>query len=268
MRPSLEIVRHEQSSDLVQKAFTVQGPEAAAKLTHRLEPYLAEGESVPDIWQLMQLLLRWLTSVTHEMVKADVANELELANDSRHRTLRNETVARLMQTLIALRDSCVSLYGKERIDQLGFVEQTPRNPRVLLNVARKLIELLQSSDYALPPPLFGNLGLDPLAMVEVIEAEIRVLEESLANVDEELKKAQSTQGAKGEKVETYKEGFFWIARWLEASFALAGMMHESERVKPSLRRRGRTEVEPEPDGTVPEPEPTPELGEARDQPEP
>lgn len=268
MRPSVEVVRHEQSSNFVQKAITVQGQEAVTKLTHRLEPYLTEGESVPDVWQLLQLLLRWLAAVTREMLKADVANELELANDPKYRTLRDDIVKRLTETLIALRDGCVALYGKTRIEELGFSEQTPRNPRVLLNLAKKLVELLRSSEFALPAPRFGNLGLDPAAMTEVLEAEIQALEESLGHVDEEVKKAQSTQGVKNEKVGTYKTDFFWIARWLEATFQLAGMVHEAKKVKPSIRRRGRTELEPEPNGSEPQTEPPPEPGEAQDQTQP
>lgn len=270
MKPSVMGVRRERSSKLVQKAFDVPGPQAAEQLTGRLRRHLREGEELPDVWMFMVLLLRWLVFVTKEMVAADLAHEQELANDKPIRELRDATVKQLIATLIAMRNACVSFYGKTRLEEIGFTEQTPRDPLTILNVAKKLLELLGDPEFELPAPLFGEkLTLEPADIAEVVEPHAVVLESALDDVNEEVKKAQSTQAVKNEKREVYDTDFFWIARWLEASLNLAGMKHEAKRVKPSIRRRGRTEVEPE-EGEVEteEVEVEPDEGEVETQTEP
>jgi len=251
MKPSILVNRRDRSSRLVQKAITVQGPEAAARLTQRLGAFLLEGEQVPDLWTVMTLLLRWLVAATVGMVEADVANEHELANDEQHRSLRDETTAKLIATLIAFRDGCKAFYGATRLEEIGFTEQTPRDPLTIFKVAKKLMELLRDPATELPPPRFEALTLEAPAMADVLQPLVEALEAALTDVNREIRKAQSTQAVKNEKVEKYDVDFFWIARWLEATFALAGMMHEAERLKPSSRRNGRTSTEPEPELPAP-----------------
>lgn len=245
MKPSITVTRRERSSKLVQEAIRVQGPEAARRLTERLQPHLADGEQVPDVWMMITLLLRWLVAVTTAMVEADVANEQELANDQQHRSLRDATAEKLIAALIAFRDSCRALYGPTRLEEIGFTEQTPRDPLTILKVATNLIAMLRDPGLDLPDPLWGPISIEPVDMADILQPLVEALEDAIDSVNREIRKAQSTQAVKNETCERYDEDFFWIARWLEATFALAGMLHQAKRLKPSIRRRGRTETEPE-----------------------
>ena len=245
MKPSVLGVRRERSSRLVQEAIKVQGPEASEKVTGRLAGYLMEGEEMPDIGMLMVLFLRWLVAATVEMVKADLAHEEELANDARYREARDTTTARLIDTLIAMRGLCLSLYGKTRLEEIGFTEQTPRDPLTILNVGKKLLELLTDPEFELPAQRFENMSVTPAQIAENVEPLVGDLDESLTGVNREFRKAQSTQAVKDQKRAVYDTDFFWITRWFQACLGLAGMEHQAKRLKPSLRRRGRTEDEPE-----------------------
>ena len=251
MKPSIQVTRRQRSSNLVQEGIKVQGPRAAEKVMDRLKVHLREGETLPDVWTVMVLMLRWLVAATTEMIDADAAHEQELANDNRHRSLRDETTAKLIATLIAFREGCKAFYGPTRLEEIGFTEQTPRDPLTIFKVAKKLMELLRDPATELPPPRFEALTLEAPAMADVLQPLVEALEAALTDVNREIRKAQSTQAVKNEKVDKYDADFFWIARWLQATFALAGMTHEADRLKPSVRRNGRTSTEPEPELPAP-----------------
>ncbi len=216
MKPSVLGVRRERSSRLVQEAIKVQGPEAAEKVTERLAQHLLDGEEVPNIWMLMVLFLRWLVTATVEMVKADLAHEEELANDAQHREARDTTTERLVQTLIGMRALCLTLYGKTRLEEIGFTEQTPRDPLTILNVGKKLLELLTNPEFEFPARIYGNLSITPAQIAENVEPLVGALDESFTGVNREIRKAQSSQAVKNQKRDVYDTDFFWITRWFQA----------------------------------------------------
>lgn len=74
-------------------------------------------------------------------------------------------------------------------------------------------------------------------------AEAGELEDVLVDIDRERKNAQTTRKAKNDAIAEFDRMYLWVGRALETYFNLAGMHELAARVRPSIKRPGRRDVE-------------------------
>lgn len=250
------ITQREASAKFVESAVDHQGDLVASAVTEFLRTFLREGEEMPPILLLFQLFQRALAECRGKLVEADGAHRKELAGDAEIRRLRDEITDRLRSKIIRLRLVLEGLFGPDRAFQLvGLESRTPEAPLAVLALVKRIFERLLNPDPELLQVGFGGVRFDPQAVIATLKPDMEALEQSLHDVSADTRKSQVTAVARNEAIRDHDRVFSWAASALAACFRMAGQYHLAERIRPSVRRPGRTRVvltEGEVDETAPE----------------
>lgn len=253
-QPSKMVTDRMQSCEAVLWALETHGARLVEILGEQFAPFLGEGLAMPFETQL-ELFKNRLTHDRDELVEASRELRIESARETNIRSARDAEMKVVFNRVVRLRRLIQGAYDDEQLNDLGFTRQTSQLPAELLEQAVHLSRLLRAPDLELPSSAFGTFELDVPALTQEFEPAVGRLRQSMSDLARQVRLTEVAQLAKNGALEKYNSTFLWIARTVESLLRLAGLDEVAERVRPSSRRRGVTEVKfekPEEDGAKPD----------------
>ena len=233
--------------------------EVSPPLAGSLSPLLAEGEILPDIPLLANLVVRFVESRLDRLIAADKANIDARANLLEPRLERDQASGLTSANLFGIRDICRGLYGRKLTARIiPDDRRIPQRPQALLHEAEHVLERLQDPDLALPERKLFGVTVDAGELVKNFEPSVAELRSALDEVDEKNREAQITQAAKDKAMAEFNAGFSAAIRLLESLAEIAGVPELADKVRPTRRRRSGGQDEEAPDEATAEPEATSE----------
>lgn len=216
--------------------------QAAVALT--LEPLRREGESLPELVHLQELVARLLEQTGSEVLEADQRYTNELVNVTALRIERDDLVAKLRTHVRDVR------YLLDRSVDSALAKAALRDrrlsvikPELLVGAARDMVKTLRDP----------KLGLEALAdravfatvetLAAKVEEEANQLAQLLQLLAPQKKAGQNQLSAKVAGIDDAMEKNRRCADLLFGLYRLAGLDFHAERLRPKARRRRAEEPE-------------------------
>lgn len=209
-------------------------------LSERFESLAAAEVGVPDFFGLQSFFLSVLQALRAALEEAEHLHVAELASRIGARQRRDQAFAKLGSEMLDLRGFFDKVFQPADIRSIGFPVDFGQTPLDLLRQAEHVVRQLAVSAAELVSPHLATVTPDIAAMTESLNTSVGDLRTALADVGRDSKKIEVTQVDRNRARDDYDTGFLWISRTLESIFQLAGEKELAERVRPSLRRHGRT----------------------------
>lgn len=235
------VVDRERSSRSVQAISEAQLPAITKGIGLFLSPVMAEGETLPDVEVLVRLFLRKLATDTAGMMASDATDALEDADLARGWTKHKETSAALRDELVDAREIAMAVVGFEGATLLGFVGPTPEVPVAMERLAQTVAARLRDKD-RLPAPRSPKLTWDTEVIAAALDTAREACNAAAKVVSDEEREGQVSQEAKDGAIEGYDDSFRRAASLITILFEVAGHDALADKVRPSLKRPGRTSV--------------------------
>jgi hypothetical protein len=252
--------RYRATRIVVEAAFT-HANAAGARLDEVLAQPLPE-EGPGGAAGVIRRLGRTLMASAEELVAADRAHEAEKADDAAVRRELEGAIEEVYGAVVDFRVGLEAVGGVEAMTRAGLVGVTPREPIALGRMAQALLDALPG--LASVPATRRGLTFDAMSYAEPVAASVARLGGAQVALRREERELEATLMIKNRVMAAHDARFLSIARMLESRFRLAGFEELANRVRPSARRPGLVENEPEtpagPGGEAPPTPVTPEPG--------
>jgi hypothetical protein len=233
--------RHRATRIVVEAAFTHAGA-VGVRLDQVLAPPQPE-EGPGGTAGMIRRLGRTLLASAEELVAADRANEAEKADDAAVRREVEEAIEAVYREVVDFRTALEAVGGVEATVDAGLTGITPREPIALGRLANALHDALPR--LATVPATRRGLTLDVTSYTEPLATAIERLERAQTALRREERELEATLMIKNRVMAAHDMRFLTIARALESLFRLAGFDELANRVRPSARRPGQIENDPE-----------------------
>lgn len=175
---------------------------------------------------------------TEAMIQADDANLNETSDDSRLVTERDEKSANVNAHLVDIREASETVYGPDFTRELGFEDDTPRDPVAVQSLGALVLRNLGS---ATPPkPVKVGLSMDLGAWKKPLSAGLQSLAQAIQAVSDDKRDADQTLVDKREAMGRYDRTFSITANLISHMLRAAGEVELATRVRPSTRKPGQT----------------------------
>lgn len=212
----------------------------AVRCQAMLSPLLPPGAVLPDLALAIHLSTQAMEEKELAMSEADQRNELELNGDATHRHKRDEAVATLRATMVAIRKVIASLYSADTVAHLGLVGNTPEDATLLVRFANQLRNT--AAAITLPPPRIEGASLDLGPWLTRIEREVAAVEAAQARVADEVRKASATLVDKDRAIAAFDEQYRYTANLIAGMLAGLGEGELASRVRPKEPSRAAAAV--------------------------
>lgn len=243
------------ATDLAAAARTL-AQEVKEAFEQRVAPFLREGEAMPDLGLLQELLSRWLMDSGQQVLAIDDRYSATLRDRLELTSRREELDAALRLRLRDARNLLDRHFGEKRSRRL-FPERNltvPTSVR-LIRTSRQAIEVLRDPSLSWQALAQSGLGADHEALATVLEAECNELEQFVdLTLKEQKRQRLQSLGAKvaelRENAEVARKG----ANFLAGLYELVGLDFQAKRLRMRRRRAAKqeegTQGEPPPEGTM------------------
>lgn len=196
---------------------------------------LRDGEVVPDLVFLQELLRRRLDKLDLELVAADEANLKEKKEDFEQRLKRDSAASEVSSLLSRLRAGFDATCGSGTCARILGIEGTvPRDPVVLARLAARVLAHLRAGGVEKADSL-GGFRWDPQEWIDLLEGPTKELQSSTRHLARERQDSVSSLLRKTEAMEAYDRTYLSLARVMENLFRYTGLDGLAERVRPSKR---------------------------------
>lgn len=239
---SMEVSDREYSARAVVRVLETHAGALTEAHRARVAPLLAAGEVAPDVGLALRLQGRRLAAACDAMVAADLAHEQELGDDEAPRRRRDESWRALHDACVDARDAVETVLGDEALAPVGMAKPAPQDPVALVAWAGEAVARLRDAGVVLPAPRRKGSVIDRDALADEVGALVPTLAEALDDVARERREAEATHLAKMRAILAYDTVFGEVAALAAAQLRAAGLTELAERVRPSARRPGRTEL--------------------------
>jgi len=230
------------SGKFVESSVLTDGPVAAGLLDELFVGELLEGETLPGFLTVFRLFQRKLATARQELAEATTRHLREVDTDLRWRQRRDAVVGRLTSMVSRFRNALNSIFGPDSgIVLAGLQGETAREPEALLAQIELILDRLQEPEAEIGSPELPGFSMSPEAFVAAMGPDYEELKAVVNGLNDENRKSNHTLIAKNEASDRYDRLFAPIAGALEAFYVLAGLDELAHRVKPSIRRTGRTQ---------------------------
>lgn len=227
------------------RQFKEQVQQAFATL---LAPILREGETMPDLSLLQELIGRHLDSSSSAMVEIDGRYTSQLVSAAALRAERNELVHNLRQRMRDVR------YLLSRSVAGGVFKAALRDRKIskvkpvsLLQGARDLVATLRDPDLAVgaaDPALASSVA----TFAAALEADAASFEQVLAQLSPQDRAKQDNLGSKISDLREASETNKRCADLLFGLYRVARLDYHADRLRPKGRRKRMEEQEPPKEG--------------------
>lgn len=229
------VADRETSVGFVASAVETHKHTVASRVEATLAPF-AQGPI--DVAALLDAIVAQQAASVGALVVASNEHDAELSDDILPREERDEAVAQVISTIVAVRSALQAGYGEEGARVHGVAGETPREPDRLLPFGRQLQGTLEDKALKLPKPLVGVL-IDRAALAEKVGVDTVTLATAHATVRREQREAETTQDAKDAAMARHDTTFGHTLPVVSALFRLAGLTRTADRLVPSTRRPGQ-----------------------------
>ncbi len=240
--PTNAINQRDASAKFVGSAVDHQGDLVASDVSEFLSSYLGEGETMPDFPLVFLLFQRALVDHREKLIEADQQHQKETSSSQETRQDRDRKTEDLRGKIMQFRSALEGTFGAKRGLKLAGVEsRTPEEPQAALLLGKAILERLQDPDPELGQTGFGGFRFEPSTVIAELKPAVDNLDEAINAVTAETRKAQLTAKARTSAIQAHDRVFSWVASALSACFRMAGQDDLARRIRPSLRRPGRTQ---------------------------
>lgn len=241
-----------QSAAQVETEIETHHEEIGARLHEEFAPLFAppeEGQQTPDFRAHLLALKAKLSDSREKLIRAEelhidlVRQAVELRNE------REELNASLYEDFSSMRRTVEELYrgkGKKNANAFilaGIQGPTAQRPTKLLRQIDLATLHLRKPGLVFPPSRFDGTRLKPRNLAKVLAPRAKRLSEVQGGLSKVASEMNASRKEKKRAIEAHQNVFSWVAQGAESLFHLAGEHELAERVRPSLRRRGRRAVE-------------------------
>ena len=243
-----ETYSRSKSSAFVESAVVVHGAGIAADLSEKLRAELAEGEDMPDVALLLELMGRRMGRYRQRLLDRSAEHIEELAADTALREMRDEAMKELTRAYITTRYTVSFGYSPKDAEKLGFEVNVATDPEAMRLQVLRLLNNFAKPEVQELRPVVPTVQFVPSEGEATFRPYLDNLTTALAGLNEEKRKADETLLAKKAAVKENDLEFVQISRCIETTFAFAGREDLAERVRPSSRRPGRRQAAEDEDG--------------------
>ncbi len=232
------------SAQAVEDAITVQGPLIAPILDELFAAEFAARGEKPDFLATLFAFRDRLAASRRELEEAE-DRHIDLERKISGLVLEREDLfEELYDDYTWLRGNLEKFTGALNTDVLaGFQGPTAQGSARLLRQVRLAVVALSKPGLELPPLRFGAIDVNPARAA----AELKSRATRFARLRQRLRKvraqAAETRTDKNRAVARHRELFVPLCQTVEGLFLLAGEPELADRIRPSLRHRGRRVVD-------------------------
>ncbi len=209
------------------------------RLDSRLAPELAEGEALPDFGLSIELLVRSVESALERLRAAEYrcfARESDFAI-----ALRNsEKLARheVYPQVVLVRRLIDAQVGRKNGRAIhGLSGRTLRKARRLHGQLEVLVSALEAERHGLPEPVFEGMEAERETWLRKIQPGYLQLSEQLAELADLEALELLARDDRSEEIRRFDATYGEARRWVEASFAFAGVGGRLSRMLRSYSHR-------------------------------
>lgn len=240
--------RQDEAATVIQAAFT-HAEAVGARLEQTLVPALP-GTAENSIAEFIRRLGRTLKASIDALVAADMAHEIEKADDRPVRGEVDEAAAALYRELVDLRRAVAAVGGARALALAGLTGVTTREHTALLRLGRDVQDRLPVLASQISPR--RGLSFDAAAYAAPLAAATNRLDDAQYAWLHEVRQREVTLMLKNEAMAAYDACYQEVAGALEALFRLAGLGELADRVRPPRRRRkGERDADATPETRAP-----------------
>ncbi len=234
------ILMRKKSATVVVAASRRWAAAAAESLAELLRPELAEGESLPDLELLQELLGRALARRWRRLETAERTRDQ--ARDRRRQQVGKKIAARavLYRRVVDLRRMLRGVFGGAACRRLlGIAGETSRDDVLLLRQARHLVARLAAPPGELPAAFFQPAEDEVARWAAPVEAAIEDLHRASARAAVGVKEAEAADAELRREIADFDSVLVRVASLLTGVHTGAGREQRARAVRPSRRRLGR-----------------------------
>ncbi|TXD39171.1 hypothetical protein FRC98_01860 [Lujinxingia vulgaris] len=246
----------------VVSSIQVHGENVAAKLKGQM------GFDAPDWRRFIDGQGKDLGDLTERLWQKEAELARERADDSEHRTARDEAAARTLETLSRVR-SLLDVGGAGLVRRFGLDGSLPREPKALESFGQNVADMLREADVNVDA--FGT-GISTRELADTLQAPIDRLRTSLKSLNEEEREAERLLSERDALIDAWSRIYQAVAGIMEQLYRLAGDDELARRVRPTANRtlgavspvedgEPDTPASPAAPGLEDSPEPQPEVAE-------
>jgi len=259
--PSKMVTDRQKTAANLSGTVDVYAEQAADNFLSLLGPHLDEETPPPNLVYLQTLLRRRLDQLGSELIEVDEAHRAERKEERKLR-LQRDTAARELKMLVAqLRGLIDRICGPGTSYRLLDIEsRIPRDPVVLLRVAKRMLSGLRQGLLDEKSSLFPGVVLDASAWASLLEDPMERLENALVGLAQEQPETGNRLVNKASAMKEYDRAYRATANLLESLFRYVGRADLAKRIRPKKRSptsEGGDSPDPDPPTSTPNDPPAP-----------
>lgn len=228
-------------------------PEVAALVHQLLAEHLREGEVMPDVRLIQELVGRYLEASGAQLLEVDSRYTVDVRANQELLDRRESLVGILRERLRDIRFLADRHFGVERSKKLMPVRNLQKySAHTLVQAGRQVVALLRDPQYALDQVTSTGLLANARVLSDALELECNELAQLL---DKQLagqkREKQSGLKVKLAEIKAATEAARRSADFLAGIYRLVGLDFDAQRLRPTVRRKKAMPTDDE-DGDAPE----------------
>ena len=234
-----EVTDREAAAEAVAAAAEAHAERVSTAFTEKFKAFTPKKQALSDMGVVLSSLAAALRAAAADLVQKSEQHDAELADDAAPRAARDQATAELVQTMVAIRATAETVYGRAGLKALGIDGRTPTDSKAILEHARKFVKQLEDPGLKLPRPQDG-VAIQKSVWAAKVKKPLPLLAEARKDVAREAREAEITGDAKAKAMAAFDDLFGVVATFTSAMLDLIGEGDLAARIKPSVRRRGVT----------------------------